>query len=76
MRKTPALALLLALTTLGGASLAEEKKPIEIQVVIKGRIPRPMAAIDVSRIAPKLGVNDLRKPSTGAIEQVISKDPF
>jgi hypothetical protein len=67
---------LLAVISFGASAAAEEKQPIEIRVKITSRVPRPMAAIDVVRVAPKLGVADLRKPVADRIEQVIATDPF
>ena len=75
-RIAPIAALTLALLAIGGSAAAEEKKPIEIKVVIQQRVQRPMAAIDVGRIAPKLGVTDLRRSAVDRIEQAVSKDPF
>ncbi|MCC6552906.1 MAG: hypothetical protein IT372_07785 [Polyangiaceae bacterium] len=75
-RIAPIAALALALLSICGAAAAEEKKPLEIKVVIQQRVPRPMAAIDVGRIAPKLGVADLRRSAVDRIEQAVSKEPF
>jgi hypothetical protein len=46
------------------------------EVTITGRIQKPIAAVDVSRIAPKLTLAELRQPFIDRIEQAIYKDPF
>ena len=45
-------------------------------VTITGRIQKPIAAVDVNRIAPKLTLAELRQPFLDRIEQAIYKDPF
>jgi len=76
MTKIATLGALLALVCTGGAAAAEEKRPVEIKVEIRSRVPRPAAAIDVARIAPKLGVADLRRSPLDRIEQAVSREPF
>jgi len=46
------------------------------EVTITGRIEKPIAAVDVSRIQPKLTLAELRQPFLDRIEAVIFKDPF
>jgi hypothetical protein len=46
------------------------------EVTITGRIQKPIAAVDVSRIAPKLTLAELRQPFLDRIEQAVFKDPF
>jgi hypothetical protein len=46
------------------------------EVTITGRIQKPIAAVDVSRIAPKLTLAELRQPFLDRIEQAIYKEPF
>ncbi|MFO0762303.1 MAG: hypothetical protein U0359_38040 [Byssovorax sp.] len=75
-----ALALGLATTT----ASAQEKKGAAAQrgvitlaeVTITGRIQKPIAAVDVSRISPKLTLAELRQPFLDRIEQAIFSDPF
>jgi hypothetical protein len=45
-------------------------------VTITGRIQKPIASVDVNRIAPKLTLAELRQPFLDRIEQAIYKDPF
>ena len=46
------------------------------EVTITGRIQKPIAAVDVGRIQPKLTLAELRQPFLDRIEQAIYKDPF
>lgn len=79
-------ALLLALTIAGSAAAQEKKKGGEgggqrgvitlAEVTITGRIQKPIAAVDVNRIQPKLTLAELRQPFVDRIEQAIYKDPF
>lgn len=62
------------------ADAQEDKKPrgtiTLTEVTITGRIEKPIAAVDVSRIQPKLTLAELRQPFLDRIEEVIFKDPF
>lgn len=46
------------------------------EVTIVGRVQKPIAAVDVSRIQPKLTLAELRQPFLGRIEKAIYKEPF
>ena len=46
------------------------------EVTIVGRVQKPIAAVDVSRIQPKLTLAELNQPFLGRIEKAISRDPF
>ena len=46
------------------------------EVTITGRIQKPIAAVDVSKIQPKLTLAELRQPFLDRIEQAVYKDPF
>lgn len=46
------------------------------EVTIVGRIQKPIAAVDVSRIQPKLSLAELRKPFLDRIENAIYHAPF
>ena len=46
------------------------------EVTIVGRVQKPIAAVDVSRIQPKLTLAQLRKPFMDRIEKALHKDPF
>ncbi len=81
-RMTAALGLL-ALLTIASSAAAQDKKGgggrgviTLAEVTITGRIQKPIAAVDVSRIAPKLTLAELRQPFLDRIEQAIYSDPF
>lgn len=46
------------------------------EVTITGRIQKPIAAVDVNRIAPRLTLAELRQPFLDRIEKAIYSDPF
>jgi hypothetical protein len=46
------------------------------EVTIVGRIQKPIAAVDVNRIQPKLTLQELRQPFLEKIEQAVYQDPF
>jgi hypothetical protein len=46
------------------------------EVTITGRIQKPIAAVDVSRIQPKLTLAELRQPFLDRIEKAVLRDPF
>jgi hypothetical protein len=62
-----------------GGALAQPKKSRVItisEVTIVGRVQKPIAAVDVSRIQPKLTLAELKQPFVDRIEKSISRDPF
>ena len=60
----------------GGAGGGQRGVITLAEVTITGRIQKPIAAVDVSRIQPKLTLAELRQPFLDRIEQAIYKDPF
>ncbi|HNS97573.1 MAG TPA: hypothetical protein PLJ27_23250 [Polyangiaceae bacterium] len=46
------------------------------EVTIVGRVQRPIAAVDVARIRPKITLSELRQPFLNKIEEAITKEPF
>ncbi len=84
MRAMVASLVAVALVSSGAAASAQDKGKDNKQrgvitlaeVTITGRIQKPIAAVDVSRIAPKLTLAELRQPFLDRIEQAIYKDPF
>ncbi len=46
------------------------------EVTIVGRVQKPIAAVDVSRIQPKLTLAELRQPFLERIERALFKAPF
>ena len=79
----PLIALFgLAIATMAFPAQAQEGKGKSrgvitlAEVTITGRIQKPIAAVDVSRIQPKLTLAELRQPFLDRIEEAIYKDPF
>jgi hypothetical protein len=61
------------------SSYAQQKKSnvVELsEITITGRVQKPVAAVDISRLAPKLSLAELRKPFFDRIEQAIYNNPF
>jgi hypothetical protein len=46
------------------------------EVTIVGRIQKPIAAVDVNRIQPKLTLQELRQPFLEKVEQAVYQEPF
>lgn len=46
------------------------------EVTIVGRVQKPIASVDVSKIQPKLTLAELKQPFLDRIEQAATKDPF
>ena len=64
--------------TLPGTAFAQKKPRIVTisEVTIVGRVQKPIAAVDVSRIQPKLTLAELRQPFLDRIEKAVYNDPF
>jgi hypothetical protein len=64
----------------GGNALAQSSSKSRVvtisEVTIVGRIQKPIAAVDVSRIQPKLTLAELRQPFLQKIEEAIYRSPF
>ncbi|WP_394820603.1 hypothetical protein [Pendulispora albinea] len=61
----------------GGKSAAPQGKVITIgEVTIVGRVQKPIASVDVSKIQAKLTLAELRQPFLDRIEQATLKEPF
>jgi hypothetical protein len=58
------------------ASTARSRVVTISEVTIVGRIQKPIAAVDVSRIQPKLTLAELRQPFLQGIEKAIYSSPF
>ncbi len=80
MTRTSLTALLFALAATGlsaSASAQSKGRVVTIsEVTIVGRVQKPIAAVDVSRIQPKLTLAELRQPFLHRIEKAIYSDPF
>ena len=62
---------------------AQSKKPRRprgvitlAEITITGRIQKPIAAVDVARLRPKLTLSELRQPFLDRIGRAVYKDPF
>ena len=54
-----------------------EKGVITInEVTIVGRVQKPVASVDVSKIQPKLTLAELRQPFLDRIEEATKSEPF
>jgi hypothetical protein len=81
MKKSLLLLSVASLMAFSASAAAQEaSKPRGVitltEVTITGRIQKPIAAVDVSRIQPKLTLAELRQPFLDRIEQAIYKEPF
>lgn len=66
-----------ALLVAGTAGAQSKGRVITItEVTIVGRVQKPIAAVDVSRIQPKLTLAELKQPFMERIEKAITRDPF
>ena len=70
--------VLLAMFLAPATAMAQKKGRVVTisEVTIVGRVQKPIAAVDVSRIQPKLTLAELRQPFLDRIEKAISHDPF
>lgn len=73
-----ALPLALAAVLLSGDASAQQKGGVITinEVTIVGRVQKPVASVDVSKIQPKLTLAELRQPFLDRIEEAARKDPF
>ncbi len=77
-RRNMGFAFGLSLALWGSLAAADGKGRVVTisEVTIVGRVQKPIAAVDVSRIQPKLTLAELRQPFLERIEKAISRDPF
>jgi hypothetical protein len=81
MKRIVLLAIVLGASVLAGEgdALAQQKSGGVItinEVTIVGRVQKPVASVDVSKIQPKLTLAELRQPFLDRIEEAARKDPF
>jgi hypothetical protein len=80
--KTPFVfgaAIALSVLAFSGDAAAQQKGGGTItlnEVTIVGRVQKPVASVDVSKIQPKLTLAELRQPFIARIEEAARKDPF
>jgi hypothetical protein len=67
-----------AVLVLAGEASAQQKGGVITinEVTIVGRIQKPVASVDVSKIQPKLTLAELRQPFLDRIEEAARKYPF
>jgi hypothetical protein len=71
------VAILLVVGTTVPALAQQKGRVVTIsEVTIVGRVQKPIAAVDVSRIQPKLTLAELRQPFLDRIERAIYRAPF
>ncbi|MCC6215960.1 MAG: hypothetical protein IT376_13930 [Polyangiaceae bacterium] len=46
------------------------------EVTIVGRVQKPIAAVDINRLEPKLTLTELKQPFLERIEKALYSDPF
>ncbi len=46
------------------------------EITIVGRVQKPIAAVDVAKIQPRLTLAELRQPFLDRVEEAVRKDPF
>lgn len=73
-----AAAMGLAVLAASSTALAQNKGRVITlnEVTIVGRVQRPIAAVDVARIRPKITLSEVRQPFLDRIEEAITKEPF
>ena len=84
MKRTIIVALASARLAWANCRVARQDKPAKPQqgvlqvgeITIVGRVQKPIAAVDVAKIQPKLTLAELRQPFLDRIEQAVRKDPF
>jgi len=76
--KPIALATTLMMVAAATPAFAQQKGRVVTisEVTIVGRVQKPIAAVDVSRIQPKLTLAELRQPFLDRIERAIYRAPF
>jgi len=59
-------------------ALAQKKSRVVTisEVTIVGRVQKPIAAVDVSRIQPRLTLGEMRQPFLKRVEEAVKKEPF
>lgn len=86
MKRTIVLAVALCALAWVNVSWAQDQAPhpakpqqgvLQVgEITIVGRVQKPIAAVDVAKIQPKLTLAELRQPFLDRIEEAVRKDPF
>jgi hypothetical protein len=73
---TLAMALVGGNLASAGTAAAQGKVVTISEVTIVGRIQKPIAAVDVARIHPKMTLAELRQPFLDRITDAVYRAPF
>jgi hypothetical protein len=87
MKRAPMIRFSLVASALAASALLAVSAPAHAQkkggnvitigeVTIVGRVQKPIASVDVSKIQPKLTLAELRQPFLTRIEDAVGRDPF
>jgi hypothetical protein len=78
MRNIAALLVATAAIAVTGPASAQKKGNVITigEVTIVGRVQKPIASVDVSKIQPKLTLAELRQPFLDRIDEAVRRDPF
>jgi hypothetical protein len=76
VRGCAAVLLAALVLTLPRQGFAQGKVITISEVTIVGRVQKPIAAVDVSRIQPKMTLAELRQPFLDRIEKAVYRAPF
>ena len=85
MRKRLVFGVVLAASAcLGGSAFAQQKPQSKGgggvlnvgEITIVGRVQKPIASVDVSKIPAKLTLAELRQPFLDRIEEAVIREPF
>jgi hypothetical protein len=78
MNKPAAVLTVLAVLVAASPAFAQKKSNVITigEVTIVGRVQKPIASVDVSKIQPKLTLAELRQPFLDRIEEAVRRDPF
>lgn len=80
MKRLLSMGLLAAGLVLASTEASAQEKGGRVitisEVTIVGRVQRPIASVDVSKIPAKLTLAELRQPFLDRIEAAAMKDPF
>ncbi len=66
----------LVLWTLTGYAQPKQRVVTISEVTIVGRVQKPIAAVDVSRLQPKLTLGAKKQPFVDRIEKALQEAPF
>jgi hypothetical protein len=76
IREVRALALAAVSFAAASSAHAESRVVTISEVTIVGRVQKPIAAVDVSRIQPQLTLAELRQSFSQDIEKALFRAPF